>query len=134
MALRHGLTEVACIGTHVGEGLLNLAARARNGVGDLIPVLGLQLSSTVHLDECQPQALIRVGGTARHRVKVAGCLRKTVEAIDRVRGELARDALDVGKVVHGAVGILLRRSTEPLNHRIIDASEPQRIGELIRRV
>ena len=134
MAFRHGLTEVACIGTHVGEGLLNLAGRARNGVGDLVPVLGLQLPSPVDLYEGEAKALVSVGRSTGHCVEVAGCLGKTVEAIYRVRSQLARDALDVREVVDRAVGVLLCGRAETLDHRIIDASEAQRIGEFIRRV
>ena len=132
MALRHGLTEVACIGTHIGQSLLNLAARARNGVGNLVPVLGLQFSGPVDLDECQAQALVRVSRTARHRVEVASSLRKTVKAVHTVCGELARDALNVREVIDGAVGVLLSGCAEALNGRIIDAGEPQRVRKFIR--
>ena len=134
MAFRHGLTEVPRVGTHIGQSLLNLSARAWNGVGDLIPVLGLQLPSTVHLDECQAKALVRVSRSTGHSIQVAGGLGKTVEAIDRVRGELARDALNVREVVHGTIGVLLSRCPEALNRRVIDAGEPQRVRKFVRGV
>ena len=134
LTFRHGIAEIACIGAHVGQSLLNLAARARDGVGDLIPILGLQLSGPVDLDEGETQALVCVSRSPGDRVQVAGCLGKTVKAVHTVCGELARDALDVGKVVDRAISVFLCGRTETLNHRIIDASEAQRIGEFIRRV
>ena len=134
MAFRHGLTEVPRVGPHIGQSLLNLSGRARNGVRDLIPVLGLQLPSTVHLDERQAQALIGIGRSAGHRVQVAGGLGKTVEAVHTVCGELARDALNVREVVHSTVCVLLSGCPEALNRRIIDAGEPQRVRKFIRCV
>ena len=84
LALRHGLTEIARVGPHVRERLLDFAGRARDGVGHLIPVLGLQLPSTVHLDECEAQALVRVGRSTRHSVDIAESLRKSIEVAHAV--------------------------------------------------
>ena len=132
--MRHGLTEVTRVSPHIGQRLLDLAGRTWNGVGHLIPVLGLQLPSAVDLDEGQAQTLVRVGRATRHSVDVAESLRKTVKVVHAVGRKLARDALDIRQVIDRPVGVLLSGGPKLLDLGVIDAREPQRVRELVRCV
>ena len=88
LAFRHGLTEVACIGT-MSEGPAE-SYRSRPGWRWRPDSnLGSVAFRPVDLDEGRAKALVSVGRSTGHCVEVAGCPGKTVEAIDRVRGELA---------------------------------------------
>ena len=69
------------------------AGCARDGVGQLVPVLGRELARASRLGEHHRHAFERVGVAARHGVQVARRLGQTGVVADAVRGQLGGGVL-----------------------------------------
>ena len=132
--MAHGVAEVAGECSVIFEGFLELARRAGNGCGDLIPVLRGELARAVDLDEGERDLLERLFRAARDGVDVSGRFGHLVEVFDAVRGELRRHRLNIRQVVHRLIGVGLSGGGQLLDPRRVNAREFERLLELVGRV
>ena len=133
-ALGHGIPEIAGEGPVLEQRLLEFAGRARDGVGQLVPVLRRKLARSGRLGEHHSHGAEGVCVAAGHGVQVAGGLCKAGVVLDAVRGELRRSVLDGGQVIHCAVRVVARRLACLFDVGGVDAGEAHGVHELVGAV
>ena len=134
LTLLQGLTEVPGVGARLKQRLLNLPRCTRNRVRELVEVLSRQLPLTGGLGKNHPHGLERLRIPPGNGVQVPRSLRKTVETLNTIRGELRSNALNIRKVVNRRVRVILRGLRETRNRGVINTRELQRGDELICRI
>ena len=113
---------------------MDLPGRAGDRVGQLVPVLGGQLSLAGGLGQHHTDRLERLRVAASDSVEVARSLSQLVEALHPIRGELRGDVLDVAEGIDGLVGIGLRAGGQLGDLVALEARELERVPELERRI
>ena len=134
LALGHSVPEISCIGASVEQGLLDFATGTRDRVCDLVPILRGKFSSSVDLHERQANLLVRLGRTTRYGIEVACRFRELVEALNVIRCELRRDALNIREIVDGLVRIALSCGSQLLDPIRINPRKLQGVRELLGSV